>query len=84
MYLHRVAGGTDYVVYDTLVAAPNDVEYVTVGAKLGYYALPDPIYHPNYNAGGSWALTTGFTWNWTAPTAPAAPTITQSGDCQLC
>ena len=71
----------DYVIYDNAAAAPNDVEYVTVGATMGYFAQPDPIYHPNYNAGGSWALTAGFTWDWTAPTDPGtAPTFNQTGD----
>ena len=71
----------DYVVYDNAAAAPNDVEYVTVGATMGYFAQPDPIYHPNYNAGGGWALTAGFVWNWTAPTDPGtAPTFNKPGD----
>ena len=44
------------------------VDYVTLktgGTTMGYYALPDPVYHPNYNAGGGWALTADFVWNWT-------------------
>ena len=34
---------------------------------MGYYALPDPVYHPNYSAVGAWALSAGFTWAWTLP-----------------
>ncbi|MBN2350049.1 MAG: hypothetical protein JXJ22_14510 [Bacteroidales bacterium] len=71
----------NYVVYDAAAVAPADVEYVTVGATLGYFAEPDPVYHPSYNAGGSWTLQTGFVWNWTAPTDPGtAPTINKPGD----
>jgi hypothetical protein len=43
---------------------------------MGYYALPDPVYHPNYNAGGAWALTPLFQWNWSAP---ASVTINKPG-----
>lgn len=35
---------------------------------MGYYALPDPIYHPSYVATGT--ITTGFSWAWTNPTNP--------------
>lgn len=59
-----------YVRYDSNVNAPDTIDYVTFktgGTTMGYYALPDPIYHP---AG---TITTGFTWNWTNPTHPGTP-----------
>ena len=59
----------DYSEYDGGAAAPNDIDYVTVGSEMGYYALPDPAYHPSYSAPG-WALTAGFVWDWTVPTDP--------------
>lgn len=79
----QVAGG-DYSEYDADTQAPTTTEYVTLhgaGTTLGYYALPDPTYHPNYNAGGGWALTADFTWSWTAPIDPGTvPTFAQPGD----
>lgn len=59
---------SDYTQYDDGAAAPNDIEYVTAGSTLGYYADPDPIYHPNYATTS--AITASFVWNWTAPTDP--------------
>jgi hypothetical protein len=65
-------------VYDASTTAPTNVDYVTIktgGATMGYYALPDPVYHPNYVATG--ALTANFTWNWVTVSHPGtAPTIT--------
>jgi len=55
-----------YALYDANKAAPSTVDYVTFktgGTTMGYYALPDPVYHPNYVATG--ALTANFVWNWT-------------------
>lgn len=67
----------DYAVYNPTAAAPNDSIYVTLGNTMGYYVSPDPAYHPNYNAGGGWALTDDFTWVWDVDTDPGtAPTIT--------
>ena len=64
----------DYEQYDANVLAPTNIDYVTLrggtSVTMGYYALPDPIYHPNYNNGGGWALTADFVWNWTLPTNP--------------
>jgi len=57
----------NYTEYDANRTAPTNVDYVTLKAgntTMGYYALPDPVFHPNYNAGGAWALTAGFVWNW--------------------
>jgi len=54
-----------YVLYDANKVAPTNVDYVTLktgGTTMGYYALPDPIYHPNYVAAGT--LAAGFVWNW--------------------
>jgi len=59
---------SDYLQYDADRLAPVNVDYVTLktgGTTMGYYALPDPVYHPNYTALGTWALTAGFTWDWT-------------------
>lgn len=68
---------TDYSEYDNNTTVPTNIDYVTVGATMGYYALPDPVYHPDYNAAGSWALTAGFTWDWSVPTNPGtAATVT--------
>jgi len=75
----QVAGG-DYTQYDANLTAPTNVDYVTLktgGTTMGYYALPDPVYHPNYNAGSAWALTAGFVWNWAV--APAGPTTNKPG-----
>lgn len=55
-----------YGVYDANLLVPTNVDYVTLktgGTTMGYYALPDPVYHSNYVATG--ALTAGFVWNWT-------------------
>jgi hypothetical protein len=55
-----------YALYDANKAAPTTIDYVTLkagGTTMGYYALPDPVYHPNYVTTG--ALTAGFQWNWT-------------------
>jgi hypothetical protein len=68
--------GTDYTEFG---AAGETTEYVTTGHAIGYYAEPDPIYHPAYVTPG-WTLTAGFTWNWTIPTNPGAgAAITASG-----
>lgn len=72
--------GTDYSEYDGSAAAPADVDYVTVGSTMGYYAEPDPIYHPDYNAGGSWTLDGDGSWTWTIPTNPGSATLAYPGD----
>jgi len=63
----------DYTVYDANRTAPTNVDYVTLrtggSTVMGYYALPDPVYHPSYTA--TFALTAGFVWNWTIPTNPS-------------
>jgi len=62
---------TPYARYDSNVLAPDTIDYVTFktgGTTMGYYALPDPIYHPSYVTSGT--ITTGFSWNWTNPTNP--------------
>jgi hypothetical protein len=68
-----------YGVYDANLTAPTNVDYVTFkglpGTTMGYYALPDPVYHPNYVAAGT--LTADFTWGWVPTADPGtAPTIT--------
>jgi hypothetical protein len=64
----------NYKQYDSNVLAPDTVDYVTLktagSTTMGYYAKPDPVYHPNYTAPG-WALTAGFVWNWTVTPAMA-------------
>jgi hypothetical protein len=60
----------DYERYDSDVLAPDTIDYVTLRTAgtttMGYYAQPDPVYHPNYTAGGGWTLNAaGFTWDWT-------------------
>lgn len=58
---------TPYAQYDANLTAPTNIDWVTLrtggSTVMGYYALPDPIYHPNYVAAGT--LTAGFVWNWT-------------------
>lgn len=57
---------TPYALYDASTTAPTNIDYVTLktgGTTMGYYALPDPVYHPNYVTTG--ALTANFQWNWT-------------------
>jgi hypothetical protein len=65
-----------YEEYDNNLLIPTNIDYVTLrtggSTTMGYYALPDPVYHPNYTLAGSWALTAGFVWNWTV--APAMAT----------
>ncbi len=60
-----------YTEYDANRLAPTNIDYVTLrtggSTTMGYYALPDPVYHPNYNLAGTWALTADFTWAWTLP-----------------
>jgi hypothetical protein len=60
----------NYTEYDANRTAPTNVDWVTLrtggNTVMGYYALPDPVYHPNYIAPG-WTLTAGFTWSWTLP-----------------
>lgn len=58
----------DYSLYNPAAAAPANIDYVTVGAEMGYYADPDPLYHPNYAATS--ALTADFTWDWQFPVNP--------------
>jgi hypothetical protein len=64
---------SDYSEYDNNRTAPTNIDYVTLrtggSTVMGYYALPDPVYHPSYVAPG-FALTPGFVWNWTIPTNP--------------
>lgn len=63
----QVADG-NYTRYDSDLLNPDTVDYVTLkagGTTMGYYAKPDPVYHPNYTALGAWALTAGFSWDWT-------------------
>ena len=66
----------DYKRYDSNVLVPDTVDYVTLktagSTTMGYYAKPDPVYHPNYTQGGAWALTVGFAWNWTVAPLMAA------------
>lgn len=57
---------TPYVLYDANVTVPTNIDWLTLrtggSTVMGYYALPDPIYHPDYVSTGT--LTTGFIWNW--------------------
>jgi hypothetical protein len=68
---------SDYEEYDTTVAAPNRVEYVTVNKTIRYIALPDPVFHPNFTDDGS--LTVDFIWDWGVLSgAPGVPTIAEA------
>lgn len=61
---------SDYEKYSDDLQTPSEISYYTLrtggSTIIGLYAEPDPIYHGSYNSGGSWALTAGFVWNWTA------------------
>jgi hypothetical protein len=65
---------SDYERYDTDLQNPDTIDYVTLrtggSTVMGYYALPDPVYHPAY-AGPAWTLTANFTWDWTVTPAMA-------------
>jgi hypothetical protein len=69
--MYAQVANADYTQYDANRTAPTNIDYVTLrtggSTTMGYYALPDPVYHPNYTALGTWALTAGFTWAWTLP-----------------
>jgi len=71
----------DYQVYDAVLQGPSNIDYVTLrtggSTVMGYYAMPDLVYHPNYTGVGGYALTAGFTWDWTI--LPAM-TINKPGD----
>ena len=72
---------SDYEEYDAASTVPDDIDYVTLnsgGTTMGYYAKPDPYYHPNYINPG-WTLTNGFTWNWSVTSGPSV-TMTKPGD----
>jgi hypothetical protein len=69
-----------FAQYDANKTAPTNIEYVTLktgGTTMRYYALPDPIYHPNYVAAGT--LEAGFVWNWDNPTDPGTPATIGAG-----
>jgi len=70
----QVANG-DYAQYDADRLIPTNIDYVTLrtggSTIMGYYALPDPVYHPSYVAPG-WTLTADFSWAWTIPTNPGS------------
>jgi hypothetical protein len=68
-----------YTLYDANKTAPTNTDYVTAGKTLGYYALPDPVYHPSYATAGT--LTLGFTWTWAS--SPATTTITPGSTAAL-
>ncbi|MBN2487057.1 MAG: hypothetical protein JXB34_13870 [Bacteroidales bacterium] len=48
--------------------------YIMEGTTVPVYALPDPYFHPAYNADGANSLTADFTWTW----AEASTTLTFS------
>jgi len=62
---------------DGLITSAGGIDTVSVSATVAstsrYYVEPDGYFHPNYNVGGAWALTPGFTWNWAI--APAGPVL---------
>jgi hypothetical protein len=72
----------DYTEYDANLTAPTNIDYVTLrtggSTTMGYYALPDPVYHPSYS-GPAWTLTGGFSWNWTIPTNPGSGASVSGG-----
>ena len=64
----------EYSQYDAGAAAPADIDYVTVGATMGYYAEPDAVYHPLYVT-PAWTLDAGGVWTWTVPTDPGTAAV---------
>jgi hypothetical protein len=80
--VYAQVANSDYAEYDANVTAPTNIDYVTLRTggttTMGYYALPDPVYHPSYSGPG-WTLTAGFTWNWTIPTNPGGAASISGG-----
>jgi hypothetical protein len=66
-------------------AHDQNTDYVTLksgGTTMGYYALPDPVYSPNYGSG----VLGGGTWAWTVPgtvTINATPSIPDANYVEL-
>lgn len=55
------------------VNADEGIDSLVIGAVAPYWAEPDSYYHPDYDAAApAWALTAGFTWNWSIPLNPGA------------
>jgi hypothetical protein len=68
--------GTPAVTYTP--STSENTTYVTEGATIPVYALPDPYYHPNYDPSSSiYTLTDGFTWSWSG-TATTSLTVNQA------
>ncbi len=55
--------------------AGEEIDSVTVGARVGFFAEPDPYYHPNYVT-PNWLITNGTDWHW----FPAGATQTVTTD----
>ena len=66
MFMFTAAMGQVEDVAFGLVTDDDNISRITVDKRMPFYVQPDATYHPNYNAGGSWALTDGFSWNWTS------------------
>lgn len=64
----QVAGGGNYKQITGTAADAEEVSLIQINKDYGFYVQPDAAFHPNYNVGGAWAPTTGFTWVWDAVT----------------
>ena len=53
----QVVEGANYV-------EATETTYQTVGITLGFYALPDAFYSPDYNEGSGWLLNPASAWAW--------------------
>ena len=66
--------------------ATDGITYMVAGDNIPVYALPDPVYHGNWDyAGGIWTLTDGFVWNWSRTgtgndTGSGTVTFSQNGE----
>lgn len=71
---------TDYTDMTT-AGGDNSISYISAGAKLRYYALPDPAFSTAYVKSSNTNITKGITWTWTidaGATIGAATTFTSA------
>jgi hypothetical protein len=64
---------TDFAKYNVDTLTVDSIDYVTnketTGTTMRYFALPDPVYHPNYTLGNDFEISNGFSWTWTSSDA---------------
>ena len=58
---------------DANLSAPNTInDTITQGSTMPFYVTPDTYFNPNYNAGGSWAVTSSYLWSFDNATLTGA------------